>query len=260
MKAQSETTREIQSVKRAIMILNCFDMHTTELPLQDICESVGLNKSTALGILNTLAKYGYIDKNPKNGRYMLGRELAYKSIMVSNQFSRSLNLAALKYMKLITEKYCVTCYVFAYRDSVLTCLEVLIPNNTSYSAVSTVLGRKMAYHAAASGKVVLAYLDKGPLDKHLNGSTLFAFTEHTIVNPELVRTEASVTRERGYSTEYDEVDEGIGALSVPIFNSHADMVGTLSVSGTTAWIRQIEDEIVRDLKCFSQAISNQLYD
>ena len=48
------TTKMIQSLERAAMILELFQNQVTELGLKEIVEKTGLNKSTAFGIVNTI--------------------------------------------------------------------------------------------------------------------------------------------------------------------------------------------------------------
>ena len=70
-------TRKIQSVERTFSILEALSLSPTELSLQEISVSVGLNKTTAHGLLATLNSLGYVTKN-KAG-YSLGlrfRELS----------------------------------------------------------------------------------------------------------------------------------------------------------------------------------------
>ena len=50
----------IQSVERAVLMLGLFSEDNSELKLQEICERMNLNKSTAHGILNTLKYRGLI--------------------------------------------------------------------------------------------------------------------------------------------------------------------------------------------------------
>lgn len=66
------TERQIQSVQRAINILNCFTMTNSALTLGQISNQLNLNKGTVHGILSTLYQNGYISQNG-NGQYMLGR-------------------------------------------------------------------------------------------------------------------------------------------------------------------------------------------
>lgn len=254
LKSSEKNPKEIQSVQRAISILNCFDSRNPELALADISDMLELNKSTTYGLLYTLFKYGYIDKNPKNGRYCLGPEIIRKGLLVASA-NNKLEVAAIKYLKRLTASYSVTSYLFAYQNSHLTCLEMLIPSNSPYGAVSTVLGKKMAYHAAASGKVVIAHFTQPQLEKHLAQEPFFAFTEKTKVSPERILEDIDGTRRNGYAIEREEVDVGISAVSVPIYNKDAALIGTISASSRTEWFDQVFEKVVVDLKEYSQLIA-----
>ena len=63
--------RTIQSVQRAIDIINCFEDNKSELTLGQISAALDLNKSTVHGILNTLYQNDFVRQN-SSGRYMLG--------------------------------------------------------------------------------------------------------------------------------------------------------------------------------------------
>lgn len=65
----------IQSVDRALRILDLFDEHTTELKITDISDQMGLHKSTVHSLLKTLQQRGYISQNLENGKYGLGMKL-----------------------------------------------------------------------------------------------------------------------------------------------------------------------------------------
>ena len=68
---KTSTGKIIQSVQRAIDILNCFDDLNTALTLGQISERLALNKSTVHGILNTLHCNDFVRQIP-TGQYMLG--------------------------------------------------------------------------------------------------------------------------------------------------------------------------------------------
>ena len=61
----------IQSVERALQILDLFNEQATELKITDISKLMGLSKSTLHSLLKTLQLHGYIDQNPENGKYRL---------------------------------------------------------------------------------------------------------------------------------------------------------------------------------------------
>ncbi|MGL4868568.1 MAG: helix-turn-helix domain-containing protein, partial [Cetobacterium sp.] len=61
--------KTIQSIQRAIDIMNCFNEEVHELSLKEISEKLGLSKSTAHGIVSTLLKNSYLEQNQKNSNY-----------------------------------------------------------------------------------------------------------------------------------------------------------------------------------------------
>ena len=58
MQTPPRTGKTIQSVQRAIDILNCFDAQTPALSLGEISARLQLNKATVHGLLNTLHNNG----------------------------------------------------------------------------------------------------------------------------------------------------------------------------------------------------------
>ncbi|EMK0351913.1 helix-turn-helix domain-containing protein, partial [Citrobacter amalonaticus] len=54
----------IQSVERALQILDLFNEQATELKITEISKLMGLSKSTLHSLLKTLQLHGYIDQNP----------------------------------------------------------------------------------------------------------------------------------------------------------------------------------------------------
>ena len=258
LKGTEKNPKEIQSVQRAVNILNCFDNRHTELSLAEISEMLDLNKSTVYGIVYTLYKYGYIDKNNKNGRYTLGQELIRKSLLITNVNNNKLETAAIKFLRRLTTTYSVISYLFSYQNGRLTCLEMLIPGNSKYGSVSTVLGQKMAYHAAASGKVAIAHFTQPQMEKHLAQAPFYAFTEKTLTSPDEVLRDIELTRRNGYAMEREEIDVGVSAVSVPIYDAEGTLVGTISISAQTEWLDQVMDEALISLKEYSRLITESI--
>src|SRR5690554_2472506 len=72
----------IQSVQRAIDILECFSYEKKELSLSEISQALKLNPSTVHGILLTLQVNGYIEKVPEKTKYKLGIKLVERGTTV----------------------------------------------------------------------------------------------------------------------------------------------------------------------------------
>jgi len=75
-------TGKVQSIERAIRVLDCFTERNEELKLTEISEMLDLNKSTLHGIINTLKAAGLIDQNEENQKYRFGLNFIHYSEQV----------------------------------------------------------------------------------------------------------------------------------------------------------------------------------
>ncbi len=77
--------KSIQSVERAVQILQCFTQKENQLGVSDLSRRLGLNKSTVFGILTTLEHFNLVEKVSDIGRYKLGIKLLELGNLVFNQ-------------------------------------------------------------------------------------------------------------------------------------------------------------------------------
>jgi len=90
------------------------------------------------------------------------------------------------------------------------------------------IGRPLAQHCTAAGKVFLAFgvaaLPVGELER---------LTPETITDPERLRRELEAVREDGYATIVDELETGLSAAAAPIRDRGGTVVAALSASGAS---------------------------
>lgn len=247
-----KSPRLIQSVQRAMDIINCFDPLHAQLSLSDISKKLNLHISTVHGIINTLYAYSYIDKNPENGKYRLGLEFLVKANLVSS----SLDLKEIGYPYLIdlTKKHHETSHLYVFQNYQLFCVAKMeSPGN--YSIISSKAGGKLPLHASASGKMFLAHMVTSDLEHILDEYNLERFTEHTIVNPSQLIDCLQDIRKRGFSTEDEEIEHGAFSIAAPIHDAAHAIVGTISIVGSKARILENKEMIIQDLVEAARAIS-----
>lgn len=235
--------RLIQSVQRAIQIIDCFDSMDKQLSLSEISERVGLNISTVHGILQTLLFYSYIDKAPESGRYKLGLKFLEKGILVSE--SLDLREVGHPYLKIITEKYQETSHLCLYQHGGVYCIHKMEPPQ-GYLIMSSKVGRKLPIHATASGKVIISHLSESELNKVLSPG-LTKMTENTITQLDRLHQCLAQIRQQGFSVEDEEAELGAYSIAAPIRNHQGRVFGTISLSGPVVRIKANKDLIVSDL-------------
>ena len=95
----------IQSIQRAIDIINCFDNNNKTLTLNNISEKLGLNINTTRGITNTLVFNNLLDHNVENNTYSLGSFYITKSNLSYSNTVNKIKIIAKPYLKELAEKY-----------------------------------------------------------------------------------------------------------------------------------------------------------
>lgn len=249
--------KTIQSVQRAIDILNCFNEVEIELSLQEISEKLDLNKSTVHGILNTLHINRFIQQND-NGLYMLGQALFNKSTYAIRANKTRLRSLSKSYMTRISNKYKCSTHVFTVENNKLSFLDMTTPVN-SYYVISTLLNDLMHLYCTASGKLLLSHMSVSNRNEYLENTKLVAYTENTPTTKKEVLDNVNKIIRDGYSIENEEVEEGYISIAVPIFNKHDELFGTISITGSRVKVSGNEEDIINDLKDISAKITMDVF-
>ena len=90
------------------------------------------------------------------------------------------------------------------------------------------IGRPVPFHAAANGKVFLAF---GAAK--LPAGTLQQFTGHTVVERSAIEAELAAIRARGWASAVEELEPGLLAVAAAVRDGHGDVIAALSVSAPT---------------------------
>lgn len=248
------TTKLIQSLERAFSILELFQ-NRDELSLKEITESVGLNKSTTFGLVNSLCLLGYLYQNSDNQKYSLG----VKVLSLTNAMRRNniLIRVARPYLEKLSAKYQETVHSAIAFNHAVVYLDKVEAISSIY--INTQIGTRNYMHCTGVGKCLLAYKSTEEIDAILN-SKLKAMTYNTITNPEKLKHELEKIRINGYAEDNEEIEIGLSCLSVPIFSGKDQPGFAISLSGPTTRIQLMNKKIViADLKKSAASLSQLIY-
>ena len=93
--------------------------------------------------------------------------------------------------------------------------------------VTSWVGRRVPMHAAANGKVFLAF-GAAQVPERLESLTPQTITSRAALDEELEQT-----RVRGYATATDELELGLSAMAAPVYGADSAVVAALSISAPT---------------------------
>ena len=225
--AGTRAGQTVQSVERALAILKAFSAGEPELSVAQLSRRLNLPKSTVSRLLSTLEANGFVVQDAETGRFRLGAELI--ALVNSAVAGFQVHRVARPHLRQLADTVgeTVSISVLDGRDAVN--LEQFVPAHRLVMRVGWV-GRRMPAHAVSVGKVLMAFLPAEELDRLLDNS-LEALTPHTITNPHTLRRELARVRQQGYATAFEELEEGLHAVAVPVRNHRGEVVAAISVSG-----------------------------
>jgi DNA-binding IclR family transcriptional regulator len=242
----------VQSVDRAMRILEIL-ARSGESGVTDIAAALEVHKSTAFRLVATLEQHRLVEQVEGRGKYRLGVGL--------------LRLAGATSARLdVVQEARPLCKQLASTTGETVNLATLSGNSALYLdqvAGSSALqshnwvGQHIPLHATSNGKVLLAWLGGGELDRQLG--KLPTYTDRTVTSKAALRKELGRVREQGYAVAIDELEVGLTAISAPVRNAHGDVVCSMSVSGPTFRLKGDRvDELVPLLVEAADELSHRL--
>lgn len=216
----------VQSVDRAISVLEIL-ARTGGAGVSEVAAHIGVHKSTAFRLLAALEERGLVEQNQDRGRYQLGfgilrlasaiparLDLVHQARPVLDELATALgetvNLAVLR------EHYAVN---------------VDQARGTAAIAAQNWVGQLTPLHATSSGKVLLAHLPEAQRAELLTRNGLPRLTAATITSRQTLERELVTVRTDGFATTFEELEDGLNAVAVPVCDHRGTVVAAISVSG-----------------------------
>ena len=230
----------IQSVERAVRILQCFDTQQ-QLGITQISKKMNLTKSTTFGLVSTLVEMGLLEQDIATSQYRLGMEL----FRLGNRVDADGRQLVSRELASLCEKLEETVNYMRPDSSNII---YLVKHESPHSMrICTTIGQRLPMYCTAGGKAILAYLPQEECDRIIASFQFFAFTENTITNPGLLYKELSGVRKNGYGLDCEELEIGLTCVGVPVLDSSGRPVAAISCSGPTS---RMTDEKIR--QCCSE--------
>lgn len=226
----------IQSVERAIHILECFDGQM-ELGITEISHRIQLHKSTTFGLVSTLEAYQLLEKNENTGKYHLGVGLFRLGSRVNMDLRRLVSPYLDKLVNI-----CGETVNFVVPDGIY--VVYLDKKESPHSMrIATAIGQRQPMYRTATGKAILAQLPYADARELLYRSDFQRMTSNTLLAPGAVLQELNVIRQQGYAMDREELEYGLICLGVALVDSRGQPVGAISISGPAS--RMQKDECQR---------------
>lgn len=236
--AQDAAAGLVQSVDRALVILELMAEAGGAMGITDLAAQLEVHKSTASRLMATLEAHDLVEQLAERGKYRLGFGLMH----LAGAANLSLDLidVARPAMRQLVDAVGETANLAVLSEDAAFYVDQLV-GKYALQAHSWV-GQRIPLHATSNGKVLLAYSPQ-TLTESLIARGLTGYAPSTITDGDALRRDLEVVRERGWALADDELEQGLTAVAAPIFDQANEVVGSLSVSGPTFRIASKIDEL-----------------
>ncbi|MGH2500550.1 MAG: IclR family transcriptional regulator, partial [Candidatus Limnocylindria bacterium] len=176
--AAKRPRRSVQSVDRALDLLEALVAAEGEVPITALADRTKLHVSTAHRLLATLVRRGYVRQNVDTSRYYAGAKLA----ALSEGRSRygELRLRARPILRSLAEHTRETANLAVLEDTAAVYIET-VPGPQAVRMFTTV-GNRVPLHATGAGKVLLAFAAAALRDGLFERLELRAHTARSLVD------------------------------------------------------------------------------
>lgn len=215
----------IQSVERALDILECLANARHELQLQDITRPCGLNASTGHHLLNTLVHRGYVARSASGRGYRLGAGLLALALARRRAGLGDLAAEALPTLRELATELGETVVLATLAGSQLAILARHDPTPTAW--LPDLAQAAQAAHATAWGKAILAWLPEPQIARVVADQGFNTFTGKTIGTLGELAENLRQSRRHGFALDDEEFFAGLVGIACTLRGSTGEVLGAL---------------------------------
>lgn len=249
-------SRTIQSVDRALTILEEVARERDGMTLSELSDRTGLNASTCHHLISTLVARGYLSHLSRIRGYALGSKVWELHEMAEQETEPSVLLSA--DLRALGKQ-------LGHGVQLAVLSDTSLMTKLSFSAAENPVDepdeveKMTALHATATGKAILAWIPDTELVRVISANGLTAYTPRTITSLSGLVEELRLVRRRKYAIDDEEFRDGIVCIGSAIREGGGAVIA--SISATVAADQATEEyrqHLIREMITAANAFSNKL--
>lgn len=211
----------VQSVEKALMIVELLMRHGEALSAREIALRIGINRTTGHRLLNSLMRRGWIEKVPDVAAYRVSLRhlvlstLAYQQRDVLNAIAPTLERLA-ELSRETVHVGVLDGYEVVHVDKI---------DSPERVGMSSPIGTRAMAHLTALGKAILAASPDETVDAYID------FEHHYPFDARWLREDIQRTRSRGYSIDDEEDSPGVRCIGSAIVAGSGEPIFAISITG-----------------------------
>lgn len=217
-----------QVVGRVTALLRTLSGHMPAgLGTSALARLTGVSRPTAHRLLTSLTAQGFVDRDAKNGAWLLGPEIYLMGAVAAERYD--ITELARPHVEALAEATGESAFFSARRGNETVCL---LRHDGSFPIRSFVLyeGKRFPLGVASAGLAILSFLPGASVDDYLANARLHEDhgPTHSV---EAVRARIAQTRDRGYAVNPGLIVEGSWGMGAAVFDRSGAPSWALSLTG-----------------------------
>ncbi|MGC2612861.1 MAG: IclR family transcriptional regulator [Terracidiphilus sp.] len=247
---------QLQGLDRVVAILDLLGASDNSLSLAEICQRMGLHKSTAHRALMALERTGMIERAPAN-RYRLGLKLYDMGSRAVEQID--LRSRVHPHLRKLALRVGETVHLGVLHKTRVVYIDKIEPINRRV-CISSRTGTSNPVYSTSLGKAILAYLPSEEVAKTVSKIQFTGFTSKTLTTPTELFEALERVRRRGYAVDDEEMEIGTRCVGAAILDATGHPIAAVSISGSVTrlaahCVPAIAQHVIRCSQEISSALS-----
>lgn len=215
----------IQSIDRAVAILNLFKSSRSAMSLGEIAAGMGMAKTTIHTIVKTLEHHGLLNQDAHTKKYTLGFTLYELGMLQASNLE--INRIASRPIHILANDTGSYCRVALWDSG--TVFVTLTVHPYGKESPSRQIGPRLPAYCTALGKAMLAHMPDRMIEAFFEETELAAYTPYSITDKDALVKDLEKTRKRGYSISNRETLIHQIGVAAPIFSEKGNVIAAASV-------------------------------
>lgn len=241
----------------ALILLSLSDSKSSRMSLLEISGELGIHKSKAYTILNTLMKYGLVRRNIEKKGYSLGSRV----VSLARKFLDDLNIPALAepIMKDLSTR--------SQGNVVLGLIEgnevFVVAKHESDDGMGTHtmrIGHRLPLTYGSHGKAIAAFLPKEELENLLKNEKLYFHGKHSMFDKEKLMKEMALCRQNHFAEDMGVMKNGVNNIAAPVLGANLIPIGYILLLGlySKKELREFGPLVAESAKMLSKQLGAKL--
>jgi IclR family transcriptional regulator, pca regulon regulatory protein len=249
--------RYSHALERGLAILACFTADRPVLGIAELAAMLGMSRPTTHRYVSTLVALGYLEQAASR---------KYRLALGAIDLGAALNATGLcKHARPHLEQLSSDSGYMA-AIAVLDGVEILLVDRVRGSTAArrpeygVHAGERLPAYCTSAGKVLLAYLPRGPREKLIAEMKLLKRGPHTITSRPVLDAQLEDVKQQGLAIDDEEWLEGSCAVAAPVREESGDVIAAVGLvaCGGVVELEELTDRYEGKLRATAERVSRRI--